>query len=128
MAAVKREKYDENVPIRTLRKPKTLREVEREAHEAAGHTPYRDWCANCVAGAGRGRPTGWLDGSEPLGPLQNQEWASFGRHFLDRSGRFGNLGGPIWKMGSKKACFLCVPPFWEVEKHECVKLLKTKKQ
>ena len=33
---------------------KTAREVEREAPEAAGHTPYRDWCAHGVAGAGRG--------------------------------------------------------------------------
>ena len=30
-----------------------MREVEREAHEAAGHMPHRDWCAHCVAGAGR---------------------------------------------------------------------------
>ena len=47
----------EGEPIRALRKPKTTREVEREAHEAAGRTPHRDWCAHCVAGAGRGGPT-----------------------------------------------------------------------
>ena len=37
----------------TAKSPKTVREVEREAHEAVGHTPYRVWRAHCVAGAGR---------------------------------------------------------------------------
>ena len=40
--------------FRAQRKPRTVREVERKAHEAAGHTPYLDWCAHCVAGTGRG--------------------------------------------------------------------------
>ena len=45
---------DDSEPIRPLRKPKTVRDVEREGHEAAGHTPYRDWCVHCVTGTGRG--------------------------------------------------------------------------
>ena len=44
---------DEAEPIRALRTPKTVRDVEREAHEAAGHTVYRDWRVPCVTGSGR---------------------------------------------------------------------------
>ena len=44
---------DEAETIRALRTPKTVRDVECEAHEAAGHTPYRDWRVPCVTGAGR---------------------------------------------------------------------------
>ena len=34
-------------------KVRTPSRVEIEAHEAAGHATYRNWCAHCVAGKGR---------------------------------------------------------------------------
>ena len=74
---------DDAEPIRPLRKPKTVRDVEREAHEAAGHTPYRDWCVHCVTGVGRGDQHQQRAGasSEDLKPLIAADYA----YFNDRS-------------------------------------------
>eukprot|EP00971_Amphidinium_carterae_P179250 3555552-Amphidinium_carterae.1 len=32
-----------------LRRPEDPTQEEREQHETCGHTPYRSWCAACVA-------------------------------------------------------------------------------
>ena len=68
---------DDAEPIRPMRKPKTVRDVEREAHEAAGHTPYRDWCVRCVTGAGRGdqHQQRAVASSEDLKPLIAADYA-----------------------------------------------------
>ena len=39
--------------LRAMRAPRSPTQQEVDDHQAAGHTPYRNWCRACVAGAGR---------------------------------------------------------------------------
>ena len=74
--------------LRAMRAPRDPTQQEIEEHEAAGHSPYRQWCRACVAGAGRrDRHIRQKQEEEKAVPTLSLDYAFMGGPTADGAGR-----------------------------------------
>ena len=111
---------DEHTALKKKRLPPTPSADDVEAHESAGHVPYRTWCRACVAG--RGRSDAHHDAGPSDVPVVGLDYG-----YLERRDECpeGETPSPILvvKDGSTKAIFGEVLPYKGVGHVHCVRTL-----